>query len=258
MPESDLDLLKRTALASGEIAMGYFKHNPEIWDKDDNAGPVTEADLAVNTYLTKELRSARPDYGWLSEETEDTVERLNTQRQFVIDPIDGTRSFIDGSRDWAHAIAVVENGRPITAVVAMPARALLFSASLGDGAQVNDEPLAVKDDQPLADTTILTARPNLRPEFWIDGKRPHFNTAFRSSLAYRLCLVASGRFDAMITFRPSWEWDIAAGALIVAEAGGKVVGQDGAPLQFNNPHPKTKGCLAGSHGAINALLDAMV
>jgi len=258
LPESDIDLLNRVAIKSGEIAMGFFQDDPEVWEKGDEAGPVTEADLAVNAYLQKTLQAERPDYGWLSEETEDTKTRLSTKRQFVVDPIDGTRSFIDGSRDWAHAIAVVEDGNPIAAVVAMPARELIFSAAIGAGATANGDPISVLEDRPLDQSTILTARPNLRPEHWIDGKRPEFKTAFRSSLAYRMCLAASGRFDAMITFRPSWEWDIVAGALIVTEAGGKVVDRDGAPLRFNNEHPKTNGALAGAPGAINALLMAMV
>jgi len=258
LPETDLDLLKRVAIKSGEIAMSFFRDEPEVWEKSDAAGPVTEADLAVNTYLQDTLQVERPDYGWLSEETEDTKDRLTTKRQFVVDPIDGTRSFIDGSRDWGHAIAVVEDGKPISAVVAMPARELIFTAALGEGAKLNDDPISVCDDRPLDRSTILTARPNLRPEFWSSGKRPDFKTAFRSSLAYRMCLVAAGRFDAMITFRPSWEWDIAAGSLIVAEAGGKIVDRDGAPLRFNNEMPKTNGALAGRPEAINALLFAMV
>ncbi len=258
MQETDSDLLLRVAKASGEIAMQYFRDEPETWDKEDDAGPVTEADLAVNAYLAEELTKARPSYGFLSEESEDTEDRLNTTRQFSIDPIDGTRSFIDGSRDWAHSIAIIEDGTPIAGVIAMPARDLLFSATKDGGALVNGDPLKVREGRPLEDSVILTSRPNLRPEFWAGGRRPTFGTAFRSSLAYRLCLVASGRFDAMITFRPSWEWDIAAGALMISEAGGKVVDRTGAPLRFNNKTPKTDGALGGTPEAIDALLAAMV
>ena len=140
----------------------------------------------------------------------------------------------------------------------MPARELLFSGTLGGGSYVNGEKLQVCKDKPIEQSTVLTSRPNLRPEYWKDGQRPAFDTAFRSSLAYRLCLVASGRFDAMITFRPSWEWDIAAGALIISEAGGKVVDQDGKPLRFNNETPKTNGVLAGTSRSVNDLLAAKV
>ena len=134
MPATDLSLLQDAAAEAGEIALSYFGRKPRIWDKDDNAGPVTEADLAVNEMLETALRKARPDYGWLSEETDDNEERLSTKRQFVIDPIDGTRAFIDGSHDWSHSLAVVEEGRVTAAVVHLPAKGRTYSAALGHGA----------------------------------------------------------------------------------------------------------------------------
>jgi len=103
--------LTDAARRSGRIAAGYFGQNPQIWDKPDDAGPVTAADLAVNTMLQDSLRAARPDYGWLSEETEDDTTRLSKDTIFVVDPIDGTRAFINGSKDWSHALAVVHQGQ---------------------------------------------------------------------------------------------------------------------------------------------------
>ncbi len=258
MPGTDLALLTDVAQEAGEIAMRFFNANPKVWDKADNAGPVTEADLAVNAMMSDVLQSARPGYGWLSEETEDGSGRLQTHRQFVVDPIDGTRSFIDGHRDWAHALAVVEDGQPIVAVIAVPARDLVFSAERGKGAMLNGERIRVCDECALGDSTILTAKPNLAPNLWLGGNRPEFKTAFRSSLAYRLSLVAQGRYDGMMTLRPSWEWDIVAGALIVQEAGGKAVDQTGKTLMFNNPIPQVNGVLAGTTKVVDAVLDALV
>ena len=100
MQATDLDLLTQAARRSGDIAMGYFGQSPEIWDKPDDAGPVTAADLAVNTMLEQTLQAARPTYGWLSEETEDDTARLTKDTVFVVDPIDGTRAFINGTKDW--------------------------------------------------------------------------------------------------------------------------------------------------------------
>lgn len=249
MPESDLDLLRRVAKEAGEIALSHFGSDPKIWEKDDNAGPVTEADLAVNAHLLAKLRACRPDYGWLSEENEDDKERLKTTRQFIVDPIDGTRAFIEGSENWALSLAVVENGRPTAAVVEMPRKGHSFWATKGFGAFQNDKAIAVSKSSDLKTSTVLTAKPNLKPEHWAGGRAPAFKTSFRSSLAYRMCLVASGRFDAMLTLRPTWEWDVAAGTLIVEEAGGYALDQSGEPLKFNAPQPKTAGVVAGGEAA---------
>ena len=243
MPETDLDLLIAAALDAGEIARRYFQKDPAVTDKPHGAGPVTEADLAVDAMLNSELRAARPDYGWLSEETEDSTARLATKRQFVIDPIDGTRAFIDGRPDWAHALAVVTNGMVTEGVIYLPMRDMLFSAAHGQGATMNDAIIRVTDAD-HATATVLATKPNFDGHYWKDGQTPPIKRAFRSSLAYRLGLVAQGEFDGMLTLRPSWEWDIAAGALIVAEAGGTVSDQHGAPLRFNNPHPQVPGVVA--------------
>jgi myo-inositol-1(or 4)-monophosphatase len=257
LPETDLALLIDAARHAGDIAKKYFQNDPSVTDKPGGAGPVTEADLAVNAMLEASLRLARTDYGWLSEETEDNAARLKTKRQFVIDPIDGTRAFINHSNDWAHALAVVEDGLAVSAVVYLPMHDLMFAATKGGGATVNNRPIAVTGAA-LSNATILGAKPNFDARFWKGGDVPAVERAFRSSLAYRLCLVAQGRFDGMITLRPSWEWDIAAGALIISEAGGVVSDQHGAPLQFNNPHPQVPGVLAAGaqlHAALAARLE---
>lgn len=256
MPETDLALLTDAAQRAGQIAMDYFGQDPDVWDKGGGAGPVTAADLAVNTMLEVTLRTARPDYGWLSEETEDGSDRLSTTRQFVIDPIDGTRAFIEGSRDWGHSLAIVEDGQPVAAVVAMPARNLTFTAAIGEGAFCNGEAIHAATQTDMASATVLTAKPNLKSEFWATGVAPPFKCKFRSSLAYRLALVATGQFDAMLTLRPTWEWDIAAGALLVTEAGGSATTSGGVTLHFNNADPRLPGIVAA--GGLHAgLIDAL-
>ncbi len=246
----DVPLLIEAAKRAGDIAKSHFGQSPEVWDKADNAGPVTAADLAVNAMLHDMLRAARPDYGWLSEEDEDSTARQSAERVFVIDPIDGTRAFIEGGKDWGHSIAVVENGNPIAAAVAMPMRDQIYSAGLGAGAYLNDETINVSAETDPAKTAVLTAKPNLFPEHWTGGTPPPFKRTFRSSLAYRMALAACGRFDAMLTLRPTWEWDIAAGTLLVTEAGGTVTDHTGATLRFNNGHPQVQSVLAG--GAVHA------
>lgn len=246
MPESDLTLLVAAARKAGGIATGYFGQSPKVTDKPGGAGPVTEADLAVDRMLADVLRGKRPDYGWLSEESPDDPIRLATRRQFVIDPIDGTRAFIDGAKDWSHSLAVVENGAVIAAAVYLPLHDLMFTATAAGGAAVNGQTISVSRAG-LDSARVLASKPNFAPHLWKDATLPPFKQAFRSSLAYRLCLVAQGRFDAMLTLRPSWEWDIAAGALIVAEARGKVTDQAGQPLRFNNLRPLVPGVIAAGH-----------
>ncbi len=256
MPNSpDLDLLIQAARTSGEIATGYFNATPEVWEKSGGQGPVTEADLHVNRQLEADLQAARPDYGWLSEETEDGDARQATDRLFVVDPIDGTRSFIQGSEDWAHSLAIVENGIVTVGVVYLPMRDLMYTAQLGQGAQCNGVPLSTTKDKPIEAATVLTAKPNMDPKFWAD-EAPPFQRVFRSSLAYRLALVAQGQFDAMLTLRPTWEWDVAAGSLLVTEAGGTVSDQAGKLPGFNNAHPQLHGMVAagGVHHQIIAAL----
>ena len=134
---NDLTLIENAAREAGEIAKSHFKNDPQIWDKANNAGPVTQADLDVDFLLRDQLLAARPTYGWLSEETEDTSDRLSTDNVFIVDPIDGTRAFIEGAPHWAHSLAIVKKGRVQSAVVFLPILDLMFTASLNGGAFLN-------------------------------------------------------------------------------------------------------------------------
>jgi myo-inositol-1(or 4)-monophosphatase len=251
-PREDLTLLIEAARGAGRIAARYFRDEPEVWDKPGGAGPVTEADIAVNDMLRDRLTDARPGYGWLSEETPDDDARLGAARVFVIDPIDGTQAFIEGSSSFAHSLAVVEDGAVIAAVVYLPIRGKLYAAARGHGATLNDLPIRASQARHLEQAEVLATRATLGPDHWPRGVPP-VTRVYRPSLAYRMALVGEGRFDAMLTFRPTWEWDIAAGALIIAEAGGLATDAGGAPLRFNAAVPRVAGVLAAApdlHGAI--------
>ena len=250
---ADLALLLEAAAKAAPIALHHWKSDPQVWQKDDGAGPVSEGDLAVNAALETHLRTARPAYGWLSEESEDDPARQTARRTFVIDPIDGTRSYLDGQTNWAISIAVVEAGQPIAAAIAMPAKSNTYAAATGQGATLNGTPIQATPRPTLAGATVLTPRITLEPANWPGGV-PDIDRHFRPSLAYRMALVAQGRFDAMITLRDAWEWDIAAGALIVAEAGAQVSDHTGAPLVFNSAGAKTPGVVAGVDGVWRGLL----
>ena len=250
---ADRALLERAARAAGEIAGRFFKRDPRVWDKGDQ-GPVTEADLAIDAMLRETLTAARPDYGWLSEESMPEGRTPGT-RVFVIDPIDGTRAFIEGNPDFTHSLAVVEAGAPVAAAIHQPERDRTWTAHRGGGASLDGAPLTPSPRAELDGARVLTAKPTLRPELW--RAPPGFERAFRSSLAYRLALVAEGRFDAMLTLRDCWEWDIAAGALICAEAGATVTDRAGRPLRFDGPDALLPGTVAAPPVLHAALLDRL-
>jgi myo-inositol-1(or 4)-monophosphatase len=257
LPATDLALLIEAAEQAGDIACGFTGPAARRWDKPGGAGPVTEADLAVNDMLEDKLQKARPDYGWLSEETEDNPDRLSRDRVFIIDPIDGTRSFAEGSSTWAHSLAIAVAGEVTAAVIYLPQRQLLYSAAKGQGAACNGQPIAVSTSADLATAEVLAAKPSLVAQNWQGGTPPSFIRMHRPSLAYRLARVADGRFGAMLTLRPSWEWDIAAGALILQEADGVVTDRAGASLRFNNPLPRLNGVVAGNPALHRAIVTAL-
>jgi len=240
---NDLTILIDAARAAGELALPFWRNAHQSWEKADGAGPVTEADLAVDAMLRDRLLEARPDYGWLSEETDDDPVRLKHDAVFIIDPIDGTRAFMANERTWAHSLAVAHRGRIVAAVIFLPAMDKLYTAVLGGGAELNGQRICSSRASDLQNATVLTAKPNLDPKFWPLGVPP-VRRHFRASLAYRLALVAEGRFDAMLAFRDTWEWDVAAGSLIAEEAGGTVSDRHGNLPEFNNPAPFLSGLIA--------------
>ncbi|WP_417720374.1 inositol monophosphatase family protein [Salipiger sp.] len=257
MPESDLALLTRAARAAAETALTYTGEALNVRYKAADGSPVTDADMAVNRVLSGILRAARPDYGWLSEESADDPARLSAGHVFIVDPIDGTRSFIEGSDSWAHSLAVARDGAVTAAVILMPMRDRLYSAALGEGATLNGTALAASGVADPEQAQVLATKPAADPKHWQDGT-PGFHRVHRPSIAYRLGLVAEGRFDAMVTFRATWEWDIAAGALILSEAGARMTDRSGAPIRFNAPVPQHDGIVAANPALHARLLAAIV
>ncbi len=223
--------------------MHYFGYEPKFWQKDNDQGPVSEADLEIDRLLHQELLAARPDYGWLSEETDEDLGRLEQDRIFIVDPIDGTRSFLAREENFAVAMAVVEKGEVTAALVHMPAKGRTYSAAKGKGAFLNGKPIQPSDRTRVKNAKVLAAGPQLLSQLWPNGAPP-IKRHFRSSLAYRMCLVAEGRFDAMLTLRPSWEWDCSAGSLICEEAGAVVTNISNARHSFNSKGAKMNGVIA--------------
>ena len=228
-PEQDLVLLQTAAREAGRIALGFFRKDPQVWWKEGNS-PVSEADFAVDRFLKEALLGARPDYGWLSEETDPLAEVAALveppQRFFVIDPIDGTRSFIRGEDTWCVSVAVIEGGRPIAGVIDAPAMGEVFSAVADGLASLNGAPLSVSAAEPNVRLNVSMPDP-MRKKLGSDGENQLAYARNAPSLAYRLALVACGRLDGTLIRPHANDWDIAAGDLILERDGGALIDLDG-------------------------------
>jgi myo-inositol-1(or 4)-monophosphatase len=228
----DAALIVAAATAAGAIALTFFRKDPSTWLKDGHS-PVSEADIAANDHLKSVLRAARPAYGWLSEETTDTAERLARERVFIVDPIDGTRGFLAGSDEWVVSVALVERGRPIIGVLARPVTGDLFLATYGGGAWLNGGALKGSVDAFAREGGLRFAGPRkLTSGPALDGlgldRRP-----FVPSLALRLARVATGDLDATIAGGQAHDWDLAAADLLVHEAGALLTTVEGQGLVYN-------------------------
>jgi len=238
----DFDLLRRAVRDAAEVTKSYIGRTVSQ-DRKADGSTVTEADMAADALLASRLRTARPDYGWLSEESPAHETRLSRSRVWIVDPIDGTRDFLSGGKDWTVAACLVEAGRPVLACVVNPVREEIFEARAGAGARLNGQPISASTRNALADARVATGTP--RKSSW-RAPWPGAIPVFTNSIIYRLALIAAGRADASFALNPKWEWDIAAGVLLVSEAGGIVAAPNGAPLEFNSGSAKVEGFAAAA------------
>ena len=240
--DEDLALLLDTVASAGAIALGYFGASPNKELKSDGS-EVSEADIAVNDHLQKVLMGARPDYGWLSEETDDDARRLDCQRVWVVDPIDGTRAFLREKPEWTVSVALVEDRKPVLAAVFNPAKDALYHAIAGGGAFLSGQPAHVEDRSEIAHSHFAAAAELFRKKFWSEPWPP-LDVRWVNSIAYRMALVASGHVNAVISLSNKNDWDLAAADLLVQEAGGKVTTQLGEPFLYNGTVPRQDSVVA--------------
>ena len=243
--DDDRVLMVHATTAAAALAMEHFSRGGvAAWDKSPG-NPVTAADLAVDAQLKGELLGARPDYGWLSEETADDPARLACRRAWVVDPIDGTRDFIRGRTGWAVSVALIEGNRAVMGVLAAPARGQVIVAVRARGATLNGLDLAVSGRTAMAGCALPIDPSSLTASFWPE----HWNAVAvekPNSLALRIAHVASGLADGFIEGRTIAEWDVAAAALILTEAGGTITDRHGEPMTFNQPIPSIHGIVAAT------------
>ncbi|HEX8694855.1 MAG TPA: 3'(2'),5'-bisphosphate nucleotidase CysQ [Longimicrobium sp.] len=255
---ADLDLAIRAARAAGEAVLPSFHDTPEVRYKSPEQ-PVTDADLAADRILHDALLGERPEYGWLSEETKDSPERLGKERLWVVDPIDGTNSFVKGFAEFAVSVGLVDRGRAVLGVVFNPATGELYHAAAGGGAFLNGRPIRVSATGGDADVrTLLASRSEIRR-----GDFEHYPEGWEvsplGSTAYKMAKVAEGAGDVFVSGGPKNEWDVCGAEVIVAEAGGRVTSLVGEPLRYNRPDPAWRGVVATNgrlHDAVLAIVRA--
>lgn len=234
------DQIAAIAAEASGYALGLWRTDFERWEKAPG-NPVCQVDLDVNTMLRDRLTRLAPDAGWLSEETVDDAVRLNHQRVWVVDPIDGTRDFIRGREGWCVSIALVDGDQPVAGVLDAPAMGQVWRAEAGKGATLNGQPVAHSgrsvftgsrtptDSLPGVDSDLVAvAKPN--------------------SIALRIAMVAAGEADLLATIRWGHEWDVAAAVLLAREAGCAVTDALGRKLRFNTPRAEAFGVLATTPG----------
>ena len=250
--EDDRRLLQDAVRAAGMLALVYFRGELRHWEKA-KGDPVSEADHAVNDLLRETLAGARPAYGWLSEESQDAPARLDAGRVWVVDPIDGTRAFIDGKPEFTVAVALVEDGRPVLAIVFNPATDEFFEAAAGEGARLNGAPIRVTGHPGLGGARLISGKRMFERAGWAD---PPEGASFFSinSLAYRISLVAAGRYDAVVSLGVKSEWDVAAADLVLSEAGGRITTARGEPYAYNKSEPEVRAVVAAGPALHDELL----
>ncbi len=252
--EQILDFLSKTLHKASDALIDISRSGFEISFKENDT-PVTTGDLTVNTILEEELTSKFPDIGWLSEETKDNLERLNKKRVWIVDPIDGTREFVEAIPEYSISVALVEDGQPIIGAVVNSQRKEFFTAIKGKGAYLNGELIHVKEklEEKLE---IVASRSEIKRGEW-ENLAKQAKIIPTGSIAYKLALVAAGEADATFSLRPQHEWDIVAGCLLVEEAGGKISDKYRQSYNFNQKNTHVNS-IVGTSEVSNKIIFEMI
>jgi myo-inositol-1(or 4)-monophosphatase len=205
--------------------------------------PVTEADRQVDTSLRQCL--LRPGEGWLSEESVDDPIRLESSWVWIVDPLDGTREFVQGIPEWCCSIGLARDGRPFAGGICNPATQEVFVATVESGLLFNGKPAQPSSRAKLEGGVVLASRSEVKRGEWDQFQGKAFAVRPTGSVAYKLACVAAGLADATWTLTPKHEWDVAAGVALIESAGGFTGTLDQSPLRFNSRRPKLTGLLAG-------------
>jgi myo-inositol-1(or 4)-monophosphatase len=244
MFERELQVAEGAAREAGAIVRKFYEGGVAVGYKDaarDN--PVTEADTQADACIRGIVRRAFPDDGWLSEETKDSRARLSCRRVWIVDPLDGTKEFVQHIPELCVCIALVEDGVPVVGVSFNPITDELFAGAAGAGLTVNGAPAHTSATREVAAARILASRSEDKRGEW-DPFKPHMRVELTGSVAFKLALIAAGRADGTFSLTPKHEWDICAGAALIQAGGGRIADCYGRPLRFNQATPLLPGIIA--------------
>ncbi len=257
VPESfaeELRAAERASREAGAIIAELYRGDYRVKEKS-RGNPVTTADLMANRAIREILSGRFPGDAWLSEEDADDAGRLDRSRVWIVDPLDGTREFIQGVPEFCVSIGLAVNGSPVLGVIHHPLRREMFAAVRGCGARLNGEPVQVSRPENGGRSRLLISR--AEPRRRLEDLAREFVLEPMGSIAYRLASVARGYADATMTFRRVKEWDVCAGIVIVEEAGGCAMTGKGERPAFNRREPVLQQLVAGSH-ASNTRIQALL
>jgi len=259
--EPDLVLALRAVLDAGAEVARVFGTGPAVRHKGPGQ-PVTEADLEADRMLRRILTGARPADGWLSEETRDRPDRLSRSRVWIVDPLDGTRSFLEDTPEFALSVGLAQDGAVRVGVIHNPVRGETYWAVRGEGAYMatrwaGEEPRNARRltvMPPAGPPRVLASRHEMADgEF--DAFPDDWTLVPTGSTAYKLARLAAGDGDAFVSRGPKSEWDVCAGVVLVEEAGGAVTDLDGRSVTFNRADPGVRGVVAGAPSAHATVLE---
>ena len=255
--DKDLKLASKAAVAAGKVILKYYKSDYEIKEKSYH-NPVTTADHASDEVLKSILLDERPKYGWLSEETVDSFERLSKEYVWVVDPIDGTKEFIEGIPNFVVSIGLVKNNNPILGVLFNPVTEEIFTGLKDSGAYLNGKRIICSKALNISNMVILNSRSESKKGLWDPYKDTFGSLHGVGSVAYKLGLTAAGRSDIFASLRPKNEWDICAGNCIINEAEGKLIDLNGNQRKYNQLNTLiTPGLIAGNKSNVDKTLNIL-
>lgn len=250
-----LQCAENAAREAGKIILNFYHSKFEIKHKGFG-NPVTDADLAADKFLKNNLTDSFPEYGWLSEETKDSPDRLNKERIWVVDPLDGTKEFVEGVPNFAVSIGLVEYGQPILGVIYNPVSQDTYTAAKGKGMKFNGQPKTICNETELKQMNILNSRSETKKGLWKPFADQFTELIPVGSIALKLAMTAANQADMVGSLKPKNEWDICAGHCMVNEAGGMMVTTENLNISYNKKKTlTTPGLIAGNETAVNNFLN---